>query len=50
MTEPADVVVVGMGVGGEGVAGGTLLAIYRPAGTSTCGEFQMEEGFRLPDS
>ena len=29
---------------------GTVLAIYRPAGKPTYGEFQMEEGFGLPDS
>ena len=29
---------------------GTVLAIYRPTGTPTYGEFQMEEGFGLPDS
>ena len=29
---------------------GTVFAIYRPAGTPTYGEFQMEEGFGLPDS
>jgi dihydrofolate reductase len=29
---------------------GTLLAIYHPAGKPTYGEFQMEEGFGLPDS
>jgi dihydrofolate reductase len=28
---------------------GTVLAIYRPAGTPSYGEFQMEEGFGLPD-
>ena len=28
---------------------GTVLAIYRPAGPPTFGEFQMEEGFGLPD-
>jgi dihydrofolate reductase len=29
---------------------GTVLAIYQPAGKPTYGEFQMEEGFGLPDS
>jgi dihydrofolate reductase len=29
---------------------GTVLAIYQPAGNPTYGEFQMEEGFGLPDS
>ena len=29
---------------------GTLLAIYRPTGKPTYGEFQMEEGFGLPDT
>jgi dihydrofolate reductase len=29
---------------------GTVLAIYRPAGKPTYGEFQMEEGFGLPDT
>jgi dihydrofolate reductase len=29
---------------------GSLLAIYRPAGKPAYGEFQMEEGFGLPDS
>ena len=29
---------------------GTVLAIYRPAGPPTYGEFQMEEGFGLPDA
>ena len=29
---------------------GTVLAIYRPAGPPTFGEFQMEEGFGLPDA
>ena len=29
---------------------GTVLAIYQPAGPPTYGEFQMEEGFGLPDS
>jgi dihydrofolate reductase len=28
---------------------GTLLAIYQPTGKPTYGEFQMEEGFGLPD-
>ena len=28
---------------------GAVLAIYRPAGMPTYGEFQMEEGFGLPD-
>jgi hypothetical protein len=27
-----------------------VLAIYQPAGNPTYGEFQMEEGFGLPDS
>jgi dihydrofolate reductase len=27
---------------------GTVFAVYRPAGTPTYGEFQMEEGFGLP--
>jgi dihydrofolate reductase len=29
---------------------GTVLAIYGPAGQPTYGEFQMEEGFGLPDT
>ena len=29
---------------------GAVLAIYQPAGTPTYGEFQMEEGFGLPDT
>ena len=29
---------------------GTMMAIYQPAGEPTYGEFQMEEGFGLPDS
>jgi dihydrofolate reductase len=29
---------------------GSVLAIYRPAGTPTYGEFQMEEGLGLPES
>jgi dihydrofolate reductase len=29
---------------------GTVLAIYQPAGKPTYGEFQMEEGFGLPDT
>jgi dihydrofolate reductase len=29
---------------------GTVLATYQPAGTPTYGEFQMEEGFGLPDT
>jgi dihydrofolate reductase len=29
---------------------GTVLAIYRPAGKPTYGEFEMEEGFGLPDN
>ena len=29
---------------------GTVLAIYQPAGKPSYGEFQMEEGFGLPDS
>jgi len=29
---------------------GTLLAIYQPTGKPTYGEFQMEEGFGLPDT
>jgi dihydrofolate reductase len=29
---------------------GSVLAIYRPAGPPTYGEFQMEEGFGLPES
>jgi dihydrofolate reductase len=29
---------------------GTLLAIYQPTGKPTYGEFQMEEGFGLPDA
>jgi len=29
---------------------GAVLAIYQPAGKPTYGEFQMEEGFGLPDS
>ena len=29
---------------------GTVLAIYRPTGRPTYGEFQMEEGFGLPDN
>jgi len=29
---------------------GTVLAIYRPAGPPTYGEFQMEDGFGLPDA
>jgi len=29
---------------------GSVLAVYRPAGTPTYGEFQMEEGFGMPDS
>jgi dihydrofolate reductase len=29
---------------------GTVLAIYQPVGRPTYGEFQMEEGFGLPDS
>ena len=29
---------------------GTAPAIYRPAGPPTFGEFQMEEGFGLPDA
>jgi hypothetical protein len=28
---------------------GTVLAIYQPAGRPTYGEFQMEEGFGLPE-
>jgi dihydrofolate reductase len=29
---------------------GTVLAVYQPTGKPTYGEFQMEEGFGLPDS
>jgi dihydrofolate reductase len=29
---------------------GTVLAVYQPAGKPTYGEFQMEEGFGLPDT
>jgi dihydrofolate reductase len=29
---------------------GTVLATYQPAGTPTYGEFQMEEGYGLPDT
>jgi dihydrofolate reductase len=29
---------------------GAVLAIYQPAGKPTYGEFQMEEGFGLPDT
>lgn len=29
---------------------GSLLAVYQPVGTPTYGEFQMEEGFGLPES
>jgi dihydrofolate reductase len=29
---------------------GTVLAVYQPAGKPSYGEFQMEEGFGLPDS
>ena len=32
------------------MAKGTVLAIYQPAGKPSYGEFQMEEGFGLPDS
>ena len=32
------------------LAKGSVLAIYRPAGKPTYGEFQMEEGFGLPES
>jgi dihydrofolate reductase len=32
------------------MAKGTTLAIYQPTGKPTYGEFQMEEGFGLPDS
>jgi hypothetical protein len=28
----------------------TVLATYQPAGKPTYGEFQMEEGFGLPDT
>jgi hypothetical protein len=31
------------------MAKGTLFAVYRPTGTPTYGEFQMEEGFGLPE-
>ena len=33
----------------EPMGKGTVLAIYRPAGEPTYGEFQMEEGFGLPE-
>jgi hypothetical protein len=29
---------------------GAVLAIYQPAGKPTFGEFQMEEGYGLPES
>jgi hypothetical protein len=29
---------------------GSVLATYQPAGTPTYGEFQMEEGFGLPET
>ena len=32
------------------MAKGTVLAIFQPAGKPTYGEFQMEEGFGLPDT
>jgi dihydrofolate reductase len=32
------------------MAKGTVLAIYQPAGKPTYGEFQMEEGYGLPDT
>jgi dihydrofolate reductase len=32
------------------MAKGSVLAVYRPAGTPTYGEFQMEEGFGLPET
>ena len=32
------------------MSGGALLAVYRPTGTPTYGEFQMEEGYGLPDA
>ena len=32
------------------MAKGTVLAVYQPAGQPNYGEFQMEEGFGLPDS
>jgi dihydrofolate reductase len=32
------------------MAKGTVFAIYHPAGTPTYGEFQMEEGFGLPET
>ena len=32
------------------MAKGTVLAVYQPAGRPDYGEFQMEEGFGLPDS
>ena len=34
----------------KAMAKGTTLAIYQPAGKPTYGEFQMEEGFGLPDT
>jgi dihydrofolate reductase len=37
-------------VEGRSLGSGALLAIYRPAGKPSYGEFQMEEGFGLPDT
>jgi hypothetical protein len=31
------------------MAKGTLFAVYRATGTPSYGEFQMEEGYGLPD-
>jgi dihydrofolate reductase len=32
------------------MASGTIFAVYQPTGTPTYGEFQMEEGYGLPDT
>lgn len=37
-------------VDSRAMAKGAVFAVYRPAGKPTYGEFQMEEGFGLPDA